>query len=49
LPTPCAVSSPNAAIGDHAIAAIAWSVGLGLAGYVWSLRQYNRRRAAEPK
>jgi ABC-2 type transport system permease protein len=39
----------NAAIGDHAIAAIAWSVGLGLAGYVWSLRQYNRRRAAEPK
>jgi ABC-2 type transport system permease protein len=35
-------------IGAHAIAAIAWSVGLALAGYLWAVRLYNRRRAAEP-
>jgi ABC-2 type transport system permease protein len=35
--------------GDHAIAAIAWSVGIAVFGYVWALRLYNRRRAAEPK
>ena len=39
----------NAAVGDHAIAAIAWSVGIALAAYLWAIRLYNRRRAAEPK
>jgi ABC-2 type transport system permease protein len=39
----------GAAIGDHAIAAIAWSIGIGVVAYLWSVRLYNRRRAAEPK
>ena len=39
----------HAAIGDHAIAAIAWSVGLAVVAYLWATRLYNRRRAAEPK
>jgi ABC-2 type transport system permease protein len=38
----------GAAIGDHAIAAIAWSIGIALAGYLWAVRLYNRRRAATP-
>jgi ABC-2 type transport system permease protein len=38
----------NAAIGDHAIAAIAWSLGIALASYLWATRLYDRRRAAEP-
>jgi len=36
------------AIGGHAIAAIAWSIGLAVAAYLWAIRLYNRRRAAEP-
>jgi hypothetical protein len=32
----------------HAIAAIAWSAGIALASYLWAVRLYNRRRAAEP-
>ncbi len=39
----------GAAIGDHAIAAIAWSIGIAIAAYLWAMRLYNRRRAAEPK
>jgi ABC-2 type transport system permease protein len=39
----------GSAIGDHAIAAIAWSVGIAVVGYLWSTRLYDRRRAAEPK
>jgi ABC-2 type transport system permease protein len=35
-------------IGMHAIAAIAWSAGIALASYLWAVRLYNRRRAAEP-
>jgi ABC-2 type transport system permease protein len=35
-------------IGAHAIAAIAWSAGIALASYLWAVRLYNRRRAAEP-
>jgi ABC-2 type transport system permease protein len=31
--------------GANAIAAIAWSVGIALAGYVWARHLYNRRRA----
>ncbi len=36
------------AIGDHAIASIAWSIGIALASYLWAVRLYNRRRAASP-
>jgi ABC-2 type transport system permease protein len=39
----------GAPISDHAIAAMAWSVGIAVAGYLWAMRLYNRRRAAEPK
>ncbi|MGA2037392.1 MAG: ABC transporter permease [Acidimicrobiales bacterium] len=39
----------HAAIGDHAIAAIAWSIGLAVVACLWATRLYNRRRAAEPK
>jgi ABC-2 type transport system permease protein len=35
-------------IGAHAIAAVAWSAGIALASYLWAVRLYNRRRAAEP-
>jgi ABC-2 type transport system permease protein len=31
--------------GTNAIAAIAWSVGIALAGYLWARHLYNRRRA----
>jgi ABC-2 type transport system permease protein len=36
-------------VAAHAIAAVAWSVGIALACYLWSLRLYDRRRAADPK
>jgi len=39
----------DAAVGDHAIAAIAWSIGISVVAYLWAIRLYNRRRAAEPK
>jgi len=35
-------------IGMHVIAAIAWSAGIALASYLWAVRLYKRRRAAEP-
>ncbi len=35
-------------IGAHAIAAIAWSAAIAVASYLWAVRLYNRRRAAEP-
>jgi ABC-2 type transport system permease protein len=35
-------------VGDHAIAAIAWSVAIAVVGYLWAISLYNRRRAAEP-
>ncbi len=34
--------------GDHALAAIAWSLGIAAVGYAWAVRLYNRRRAAAP-
>jgi ABC-2 type transport system permease protein len=37
------------AIGGQAIAAIAWSTGIAVVSYLWAIRLYNRRRAAEPK
>ena len=36
-------------VGTHAIAAVAWSAGIALACYLWSIRLYDRRRAADPK
>ena len=33
-------------VGAHAVAAVAWSAGIALACYLWSLRLYDRRRAA---
>jgi len=36
-------------IGGHAIAAIAWSIGIAVGAYLWAIRLYNRRRAAEPQ
>ncbi|HWH10885.1 MAG TPA: ABC transporter permease [Solirubrobacteraceae bacterium] len=33
----------------HAIAAIAWSLGIAAASYLWAVRLYDRRRAADPK
>jgi ABC-2 type transport system permease protein len=38
----------GAAIGGHAVAAIAWSIGIGVGAFLWAVRLYNRRRAAEP-
>ena len=38
----------GAAIGGHAIAAIAWSIGIAVVAYLWAMRLYNRRRAVEP-
>jgi ABC-2 type transport system permease protein len=35
-------------IAGHAMAAIAWSAGIAVASYFWSIRLYNRRRAATP-
>jgi ABC-2 type transport system permease protein len=35
--------------GGHALAAIAWSVGIAVVCYLWSVRLYDRRRAADPK
>jgi ABC-2 type transport system permease protein len=37
----------DAAIGWQATAAIAWSVGIALVGYLWATRLYDRRRAAD--
>ncbi|HTC70895.1 MAG TPA: ABC transporter permease [Acidothermaceae bacterium] len=33
-------------LGNHAIVAVAWSAGIALVSYLWSVRLYNRRRAA---
>ena len=35
-------------VGSHAVAAIAWSIGIALGSYIWSVRLYDRRRAATP-
>jgi len=35
--------------GTHVIAAVSWSVGITVVCYLWSVRLYDRRRAAEPK
>ncbi|HEY6538349.1 MAG TPA: ABC transporter permease [Candidatus Dormibacteraeota bacterium] len=36
-------------VGNNAIIAIGWSVGIAAVSYLWAIRLYNRRRAAEPK
>ncbi len=33
-------------IGTNAIAAVAWSVGIALASYLWARHLYNHRRSA---
>jgi hypothetical protein len=38
----------GAAIGDHAIAAIAWSIGIAVVAYLWAIRLYSRRRRPRP-
>jgi ABC-2 type transport system permease protein len=38
----------GAPVGAHAAAALAWSLGIALAAYLWSLRLYDHRRAADP-
>jgi ABC-2 type transport system permease protein len=38
----------GAAIGDHAIVTIAWSLGITVVAYLWATRLYNQRRATEP-
>jgi ABC-2 type transport system permease protein len=35
--------------GGHPTAAIGWSTGIAAVAYLWAIRLYNRRRAAEPK
>jgi len=35
-------------VAAHAIPALAWSAGIALASYLWAIRLYDRRRAAEP-
>jgi ABC-2 type transport system permease protein len=35
-------------VGTHAIVAVAWSLGITLASYLWAVRLYHRRRAADP-
>ena len=34
--------------GDHAVAAAAWSIGIAVVAYLWAIRLYDQRRAAEP-
>jgi ABC-2 type transport system permease protein len=35
--------------GGHVIGAIAWSVGIAAVSYLWAIRLYTRRRAAEQR
>ncbi len=39
----------HTAIGTHAIQAVAWSIGIATACYLWSVRLYETRRAAAPR
>jgi ABC-2 type transport system permease protein len=36
-------------VGGHAAAAVAWSLGITFASYLWALNLYNNRRAATAK
>jgi ABC-2 type transport system permease protein len=38
----------SSAVGDQAIAALAWSGGIAIVSYLWAISLYNRRRAADP-
>jgi len=38
----------HTAIGTHVIQAVAWSLGIALTSYLWSIRLYESRRAADP-
>ncbi|HTW98686.1 MAG TPA: ABC transporter permease [Acidimicrobiales bacterium] len=37
------------AIAGHVVASLAWSVGIAVLSYLWAVRLYNRRRAAEAR
>lgn len=39
----------GAPIGDDAIISIAWCAGIAAGSYLWAVRLYDRRRAADPK
>ena len=45
-PRPCGACLPAAQSAATPVAAIAWSIGIAVACYIWSIRLYNRRRAA---
>jgi ABC-2 type transport system permease protein len=34
-------------VGSHAVAAVAWSMGIAIVSYMWAVRLYDRRRAAD--
>ena len=36
-------------VGSHAVAAVVWSLGIAIVSYLWAVRLYDRRRAADPK
>ncbi len=38
----------NGPVGTHAIIAVAWSVIIAFASYLWAIRLYNRRRGSGP-
>ena len=38
----------DTAIGSHAIVAVTWSIGIAAVSYLWAIRLYNMRRAADP-
>jgi ABC-2 type transport system permease protein len=35
--------------GGHAIAAVAWSIGIAILAYFWAVHLYDQRRATEPQ
>jgi ABC-2 type transport system permease protein len=35
-------------VGNQAVVAVAWSIGIAVVSYVWATRLYNGRRAADP-
>ncbi|HVC25199.1 MAG TPA: ABC transporter permease [Acidimicrobiales bacterium] len=38
----------DTAVGGHAAAAVAWSVGIAVVAHLWAVHLYDGRRAAEP-
>ena len=44
-PRPCEVCCIGTTIGTNAIVAVAWSIGIAAASYLWALRLYTKRSA----